>query len=70
MTATTTQETRQLIQRFVQAHEHGDVQGSVGGLPMLCDPPCGHGGGVPVLLSWRSIAVRLYWPVLRPSSSS
>jgi uncharacterized protein len=26
MTATTTQETRQLIQRFVQAHEHGDVQ--------------------------------------------
>ena len=26
MTATTTQETRQLIQRFVQAHEHGDVE--------------------------------------------
>jgi ketosteroid isomerase-like protein len=25
MTATTTQETRQLIQRFVQAHEHGDT---------------------------------------------
>jgi hypothetical protein len=25
MTATTTQETRPLIQRFVQAHEHGDV---------------------------------------------